>query len=171
MKRIDSQDAEDAELAKQVLSWISYAKRPLKVIELQHALATVPGKNDLDDDALINKELLLSVCAGIVTIENESSIIRLVHYSTQQYIEGRRHRLFPDAEITIALSCLRYLAFNIFDEPCSNTASLVDRLQKYKLSAYAVQYWGDHTRGHVEVESAVIRTFQFRGRRESMAQV
>src|SRR6266516_7172776 len=68
MKRIYSQDAEDVELAKQVLSWISYAKRPLTVSELQHALTIVPGARDLDDDALTDKELLLSVCAGIVTI-------------------------------------------------------------------------------------------------------
>lgn len=98
MKRIDNQDIEDVELAKQVLSWISYAKRPLTIIELQHALAIVPGARDLDDDAFTDKELLLSVCGGIVTIENESNIIRLVHYTTQEFFEQRRDCLFPDAD-------------------------------------------------------------------------
>ena len=139
MKRIYSQDAEDVELAKQVLSWISYAKRPLTVSELQHALTIVPGARDLDDNALTDKELLLSVCAGIVTIDNESNIIRLMHYTTQECFEQRRDCLFPDAQTTIALSCLTCLAFDMFDEPCSNSESLEDRLQKYKLSAYAAQ--------------------------------
>ena len=98
MKRINSQDTEDVELAKQVLSWISYAKRPLTVIELRHALAIVPEAKELDVEALMDKELLLSVCAGIVTIEHESNIIRLVHYTTQEYFERKRDCLFPDAQ-------------------------------------------------------------------------
>ena len=173
MKRINSQDTEDVELAKQVLSWISYAKRPLTVIELRHALAIVPEAKELDVEALMDKELLLSVCAGIVTIEHGSDIMRLVHYTTQEYFERKRDCLFPDAQTTIASSCLTYLAFNVFDKPCTNKKSLEDRLKEYKLSVYAAQYWGAHTRGHAETKmgNAIIQTFQSRGKLDSIAQI
>ena len=39
MKRIEGQEEGSRELAKQVLSWITCAKRPLSTSELQHALA------------------------------------------------------------------------------------------------------------------------------------
>ena len=173
MNRICGQDAEDVDLAKQVLSWISYAKRPLTVIELQHALAIVAEERELDEDALTDKELLLSVCAGIVTIEHESNIIRLVHYTTQEYFERKRDRLFPNAQTTIALRCLTYLAFDVFDEPCSSRELLEIRLQKCALGCYAAQYWSVHARGQSEmkVENAIIHTFKSLGKRESMTQI
>ena len=80
MHRIHSQNDDDVDLAKRVLIWISYAKRPLTVGELQHAVAIVPMPTNINDGDITDEELLLSVCAGIVTIENESKIIRLVHY-------------------------------------------------------------------------------------------
>ena len=43
MVRIRSQDTESVLLAESVLSWISAARRPLIVEELQHALAVQPG--------------------------------------------------------------------------------------------------------------------------------
>ena len=39
IKRIDGQLAEDRSLARRALSWITYAKRPLTMKELCHALA------------------------------------------------------------------------------------------------------------------------------------
>ena len=39
MERIEGQLADEEELAKQALSWIACAKRPLTTLELEHALA------------------------------------------------------------------------------------------------------------------------------------
>ena len=33
------------------------------------------------------KDVLVSVCAGLVTIDRESNIIRLVHYTTEEFFE------------------------------------------------------------------------------------
>ena len=69
MWRIRSQDREDAELAEQVLYWMSYAFRPLTVTEVQHALTVKPGDPDIDEEALPDKGLLVSTCVGLVTID------------------------------------------------------------------------------------------------------
>jgi len=78
MERIERQNEDDKELAKQVFSWITYACRPLSVTELQHALAVTPEKTNMDPDDIIDIEILTSVCAGLVVIDEKRSIIRLV---------------------------------------------------------------------------------------------
>ena len=75
LKRILTQGEEDVKLAKRVLGWLLYAKRPLKTRELQHALSVTPNSRELDEAALTEEGDLISVCAGIVTIERETNII------------------------------------------------------------------------------------------------
>src|SRR5712692_3264275 len=50
MERIEGQRADEEELAKQVLSWITCAKRPLTTLELEHALAIETGESQLDTE-------------------------------------------------------------------------------------------------------------------------
>jgi hypothetical protein len=97
MLRIQSQDEEDAQFAERVLYWISYAYTPLTVVEIRHALAVEAGDADIDEEALPDKDTLISVCAGLVTVDQESNIIRLVHYTTQEYFERIRMNRFPGA--------------------------------------------------------------------------
>ena len=78
LERIRGQSGEDRQLAERVLSWITYAREPLSVGGLRHALATEQDTTLLNDDDLIDQEVLLSVCLGLVVIDDESSIIRLV---------------------------------------------------------------------------------------------
>src|SRR5271169_3079549 len=86
MDRIKSQDDKDAELAKRILGWITYAKEPLTIKQVQQALAVRSDATGLDEDAETPEQILISVCLGIVTVDSESNIIRLVHYTTQEYI-------------------------------------------------------------------------------------
>ena len=87
MERIDRQMTEDSELAKRILSWVSYACRPLTVVELQHALAVAPGATKIDPENIIHEDILTSVCAGLVVIDEERRRVRLVrkcsHHSMQ----------------------------------------------------------------------------------------
>jgi hypothetical protein len=78
MERVERQDDSRTELAKRVLSWITYAVRPLSVKELQHALAVVPDTTNLDPDDITDEEILTSVCAGLVVIDGERNVIGLV---------------------------------------------------------------------------------------------
>jgi hypothetical protein len=82
IKRIDSQLAGKVEVAKKAISWITYAGRPLKTWELCHALAVEPGEEELDQENIVDVEDIVSCCAGLVTVDEESNIIRLVYYTT-----------------------------------------------------------------------------------------
>jgi hypothetical protein len=56
-----------------------------------------PGDKALDSDDIYDVEGVISVCAGLVTVDEESNIIRLVHYTTQEYFERTRLKWNPSA--------------------------------------------------------------------------
>lgn len=76
-----------AELAKQVLSWIVCARRQLTAVEVQHALAVEIGEAEFDPENLPDVDNMISVCAGLVTVGEGTNVIRLVHYTVQEYFE------------------------------------------------------------------------------------
>jgi ankyrin repeat protein len=117
MQRIDDQPTGFRELGRKVLSWITYARRPLTVEELRHAIAVEPDESELDEENFADSVELVSACAGLVTIEEESQIIRLVHYTTQEYFERVRSKLFPQAQNDITRTCLTFLSFEKFKAP------------------------------------------------------
>lgn len=151
MRRIWSQGEEDVKLAERVLSWIVLAFRPLLVNEIQHALAVELEDLCFEEGGIPEEDFLVSVCAGLVTIDPESRIIRLVHYTTQEYFENDHMARFPSAPVSITKICLTYLSFEDFHHGnCDTDQEIKDRLNKYSLLEYASQYWGHHARGAVE---------------------
>ncbi|KAH0493756.1 hypothetical protein TgHK011_000407 [Trichoderma gracile] len=84
MDRIDRQSPDQQRLGRNALEWITCAKRPLSQLELQHALAVEPGDTAFDPDNLREVDSIISLCAGLVTIDEESNVVRLVHYTTQE---------------------------------------------------------------------------------------
>lgn len=75
MTRIQSR--ETRHLVMQVLSWVAWAKRPLTVRELQHALVIADGDTTLDEDNITDAEDLVSSCEGLITLDSKTNIIRL----------------------------------------------------------------------------------------------
>jgi hypothetical protein len=59
----------------------------LITVELQHAIAVELGKSKFDEKSQPDIEDIVFVCAGLVTVNKESKIIRLVHYTAQEYFE------------------------------------------------------------------------------------
>lgn len=94
MERITSQDDIDRKLAERVLSWITYAYRPLSLKELQHALAVSPGMTVMNSDAFEHELILTSVCAGLVVIEEGTSIVRLVRESLSSNMNMQQELIF-----------------------------------------------------------------------------
>ncbi|KAH7078139.1 hypothetical protein BKA63DRAFT_489625 [Paraphoma chrysanthemicola] len=147
MERINGQKLGLKNLAMKVLSWITCAKRPLHTCELQHALATKAGKSELDQGDLPHIEDMVSVCSGLVTVDEESHIIRLVHYTTQEYFQRTQQDWFPNAEAEITKICVTYLSFSAFESgSCLTDDEFEERLQLNKLYNYAAKNWGHHAR-------------------------
>ena len=141
--RIKSQSQEYWQLARQVISWIFYAKRPLKIFELREILAVEPDDTKFDPSGLHERDLILEVCCGLISIDEQDETIRLVHYSLQEYLTTCWHEHWPKAEETVAATCIAYLTLEDFS---------VHMLEYYmpahcQFLSYAAEYWGEHLKG------------------------
>ena len=117
MRRIENQHPDDRDLAKRTLLWISQGKCLLSVADMQQAVAIELGESDLDPDSTVDCDDIISACIGLVTRGRTSSgceILRLVHYTTQEYLERTTTNYFPKAQQYLASTCLTYLLFDVF---------------------------------------------------------
>jgi ankyrin repeat protein len=147
LERIEGQRASHSKLAKNVLTWITFAKRPLTTAELCCALAVEPGETTLDPENKPDVDDIVSVCAGLVVVDQKSAIIRLVHYTTQEYFERISSRLSPDGQLGIAETCLTYLSFSVFESGgCATDKEFKERLRQHELLDYAAKHCGEHTK-------------------------
>ena len=143
MRRIEGQGEGYRNLAKQVLSWVTHSKRALSTAEVRHVLAVRVGIADLDEEFLPEVEILGSVCAGLVTVDENTDFIRLVHYTTQEYFE--RTSSFPNAETDITVTCVTYLSFDTFATGfCPSEEEFEARLRLNPLYDCAARNWGYH---------------------------
>ncbi|SCN76846.1 related to ankyrin [Fusarium fujikuroi] len=171
MERIMSQSPSHQDLAKRVIAWITCALRPLTVEELRHALAVEIGKAQLNRDALPEICIILQVCVGLVTVGESDGIIRLVHYTTQEYFTETQNTWFPEAENEITITCVTYLNFQEFKSGiCPTNQALRERLDGNPLFHYASHHWGDHARNATSICEAVIEFLKSDSNVESSAQ-
>jgi ankyrin repeat protein len=102
-----------------------------------------PDENTLDEDSLPDEEILIDVCAGLITIDQKSNVVRLVHFTAQEYFERNITTAFPDADKQIARSCLKYMSlthftFKDFGKP------IIEINPIGALYMYAARQWGRH---------------------------
>ena len=76
--RILNNTPNNVRLAKTVLVWVSYAARSMTIEELRHAVATHPDTHKFERKRLVSPALLLSLCCGLVTVEEETKLVRLI---------------------------------------------------------------------------------------------
>ncbi|KAG5802854.1 hypothetical protein H9Q71_012563 [Fusarium xylarioides] len=147
MERIAGQDQDSKELATQVLSWITCARTVLKTSELQRALAVEENDLKLNEENILHVDDMVSVCSGLVTVDDKSGVIRLVHYTTQEFLERTRDQWFPIAESEITMACIRYLSFDVFKSSfCKSRKEYEERLTCNPFYGYASHNWGHHAR-------------------------
>lgn len=151
LERIAAQQSAGRDLAERVLVWLTYAKRRLSIEELQHAIAVEPGERRFDPDNVTDVESMLSVCAGLVAIDSESNIIRLVHHTAQVYLEFHRPWKSQRVHLEIVKTCLTYLSFDELlrapSEPLGEDwygRNFHALRTECSLLEYAATYWGDH---------------------------
>jgi ankyrin repeat protein len=145
MERVFAQGEGSSRMAQKILAWILCAHRPLSTLELLHALAIEPGDTDIDQDNILETEQILTICAGLVTIDEQSDNVRFIHYTTQEYLQRNRQTWLPHAEIEIVRSCTAYLSIDgLAVGPCSSQEDYEQRLKGFALLSYAAVYWGPH---------------------------
>jgi ankyrin repeat protein len=142
MERIKAQQPGYRQLALKVLSWIVLSKKPLTTRELQHALAVEVGESELDVDNFPHVEDMVSVCAGLVTVNEENNMILLVHDTTREYFEQphTQEKWFPRGHAEITDACVAYLSLSGLSQDVQSHFDRIDSENYYDDRAY---YWGE----------------------------
>lgn len=147
MKRIEHQIAGQASLAKRLLSWLTCSQWALTLTEIQHGLAVEIEESSFDAENLPDIEDMISVCGGLVTYNERSHIISLVHYTTQEYFEREWLCWFPNAHSYIGDICATYLCYDAFGSGrCETLNEFEQRARQYPLYEYAATSLGHHGR-------------------------
>lgn len=152
------------ELAERVLIWVAFTKQRFTAEVLKAFVATRVGERRFDRDNVTNIDILISVCCGLVTLEPESNAVQLVHYTTQDYLEEHKEKLFPRAFSIIANDCMTHLMYDLTEKELilgSDGVSLTGHkfihggyggihrdeeafVEMHLLRIYSSYYWGHH---------------------------
>lgn len=168
-----------SELAGRTLGCLVFSKEPLTVLTLRHAVAIEEDMEKVTDDDLDEVQDILNACAGVVTVDNDSSIIRLVHHTTQEFFETLddvwfdQYRSYLTKVCALSLSkmklkpvvsSLREKFPNLF---ASRSTHMVPTLSVVKcvnpsnpLHHYTRKFWREHlfTSGNIEYDLLALKS-------------
>ncbi|KAH7144187.1 ankyrin repeat-containing domain protein [Dactylonectria estremocensis] len=172
VERIKDQVFGHRQLAIQVISWITCAKRELTTLELRHGLAVEAGTSEFHEDDLTEIETMVSVCACLIMVDKNTDIIRMVHRTAHDYFERISSAWYPNMESDLAIACINYLSYEVFERgTCEVTGLLTERLRLPPFYEYASHNWGFHSRNSHARQNAVIQFLTENARVEASAEV
>ncbi|KAF6753252.1 hypothetical protein DFP72DRAFT_427244 [Ephemerocybe angulata] len=160
MDRISSLSEEKVSLAHRAFLWILYAKEGLSPEDLQHALTfSYENKKFVEDDS-VSIPVLLSICCGLVTVEDKENwllgkrkVIRLIHYSTQEFMKGlifshlpKPHDLLAVTSVACVETHLEMLTTAVRRNAALVASPKMIATRQRPLLHYALFNWGHHAK-------------------------
>ena len=163
-------DSPDRILMQRTLLWLSFATRPLHLLELSDAVVLEDDDMSLDSDSRLHlPEVLIDLAQGLIDYDRDSMLVSLGHSSIKTFLtsawilkssvadfaleESKAHK-------TVMRKCLTYLCFSEFKNGCDQSALVCEtRTNRYPLLAYAAHNWALHARNVNDEDWQHIRAF------------
>ncbi|KAH6908773.1 hypothetical protein BKA70DRAFT_1400323 [Coprinopsis sp. MPI-PUGE-AT-0042] len=113
-------------------------------------------------DQLVPGTTLVSLCRGLITVEEESGLVRLIHYTAKETLESLLRDTFPHPHSLLAAVCMTHLADCGFQNTTiSSEEEFKTALKKDPLLAYASEAWAVHACAGLDIEETKRLTTQF----------
>ncbi|KAH6904795.1 hypothetical protein BKA70DRAFT_519349 [Coprinopsis sp. MPI-PUGE-AT-0042] len=161
-QRIMGQTRSKVLLAKKILMWVITATRSLTVEELRNALASCPDTHKFDSSRLVQGGTLIALCRGLVTVEEDTRLVRLVHYTAKDILEQLILETFPHPHALLSAACLARLTDSgIQTTGLSGAQQLTQVLQAEPLLGYAYDSWPMHARKSLAAPLTIERLARF----------
>lgn len=111
INRIDDQDSTRRNIAIDALIWITHALRPLRTLELQHALAMTVEDLRFTPGRMPRQQDITAFSCGMIVHEASTETFRLVHSTAKNFIRGLggSDSRFKDPHVKISLVISSYL--------------------------------------------------------------
>ncbi|KAJ6439052.1 Ankyrin repeat-containing domain protein [Purpureocillium lavendulum] len=144
----------DQKLVREALLWLSFAKRPLTLCELNEAVVFEESYTSIDDyNLLISSRVIPRISKGLIELDNDQ--VYLAHSSikellTSDWIRGSKVRYFAldsgTAHKNVMRKCISYLCLDYFRCGYKTSDNLIsDCLIKDRpLLEYAAHFWAVH---------------------------
>lgn len=165
-------------MALTILCYSFFAKRPLRIDELSHALAVKAGSTTFDKDRITDadvSEATARSCAGLIVLDKTNNTVNMFHKTLHDYLVDNHSKWFPDGGESLGRTCVAYLSLEDFAHgPCpevdpsslwsrslaqDKTQLLRKRFVQYPFYEYASQHWPDHIRGSQSETADVVLRF------------
>jgi hypothetical protein len=152
---------------RRAISWVLGALRPLKVDELQAAIAQMNDKTFDEADTIPNFETSIGPMTGALIEITGDKTVRLIHITVAEYLVSTSETTppsFHDETILdfkpavvqqyLSTTCLAYLTHTVPNGPYADRyvedSDFASCLRGYRLLGYAAQFWTSHFREVVE---------------------
>ena len=99
LKRITALSPNEQVTVKRIFSWLICARRPLRTVELNHALLIQPGDRELQHERALISDMLV-LCGPIV--EKRKEYITFIHFSAKEYSHTE---MFGVAMFAVLIQC------------------------------------------------------------------
>ncbi|KAK6354831.1 hypothetical protein TWF696_003963 [Orbilia brochopaga] len=156
---LESIEDDDKEIARRVLTWLSYSHRPLAISELLEAIAVNESDDEWDDlkeNLLSEPDDVLEICGSLVS-QLKPGILGLAHFSVKEYLHHEyTAKELPYFSLTptkahdeLASVCLTYLTFDnfrLYDPSIQKDRSSSNKAHPLAFERYARKNWDAHYR-------------------------
>jgi len=160
IERIKAQGGGKLRLGIAALMWVSHAERHLTADELYYALAVELCSKDLNTGNIPSISTVLSCCRGLISLDKEASVVRLIHFTLKEYLSTQNH-IFRRSHAIMAEICLTYLnskQIKAFSHPSPSSRDTT-------FLEYCSLYWGVHAKKELsgQAKSLALELFQENG--------
>ena len=140
LQAISEKPRAQRELARKVLIWAAYARRPLPIEALTSAISIEKNMRSLEElkSCIPTERDILSACANLISVDqSHSRYVRFVHFSIQEFLTSHRSKYIETLNIRsevahreIAQACIIFLTLFPKQRDC--------------LGLYALDEWPNH---------------------------
>ncbi|KAH6887857.1 hypothetical protein BKA70DRAFT_71692 [Coprinopsis sp. MPI-PUGE-AT-0042] len=160
--RILDQHPRHVSLAKALLLWVTYAERSMTIEELRSAVATSPASHKFEPARMVPEATLLGLCRGLIVLEEQTTLVRLVHYTARKPVEELLLESFPNPNSLLAAVCMTHLADCGFQNTTIDSEqALRQALDEDPLLAYAHDAWSFHAQSSLDDMAIASRLADF----------
>jgi Cdc6-like AAA superfamily ATPase len=152
---------------RRALSWVVGAFRPLRVNELQTAIAQMEAKPFQKDDIIPNFTVSIGPITGALLEVTKDQTVRLIHITAAEYLMSTSAKIAPsfqDEDILdfkpavlqryLATTCLAYLSHTVpigpYVDRYTKGSEFRSVLKEYPLFDYTSRFWTAHLREYIQ---------------------
>ncbi|KAH6904823.1 hypothetical protein BKA70DRAFT_522764 [Coprinopsis sp. MPI-PUGE-AT-0042] len=134
----------------------------MTIEELERVVATSPDSYMYEPDRAVSGRTLIALCRGLLTFEGESKLVRLVHYTAKDTLQGLLRDAFPFPHSLLASVCVAHLTACGFQNTTIRTEDgFIEARRADPLLAYASDAWASHARVSLGIEDTRRRIGNF----------